>query len=55
MARPAGRTRSDVKHPIPERWAPLSRTPGLAPAPAPRALRPPESLRLKQQLETPGL
>lgn len=55
MARPAGRTQNDVKPPIPERWAQLSRTPGLAPAPAPRAPRPQESLRLKQQLGTPGL
>lgn len=55
MARPAGRTRSDVKPPIPERWAPLSRAPGLAPALAPRGPSPQESLRLKQQLGTRGL
>lgn len=47
MARPAGRTRSDVKPPIRERWAPLSRTPAPASTPAPWAPKPRESLGLK--------
>lgn len=54
MARPAGRTRSDVKTPIRERWAPASHTPGPSPAHAPWAPRTQENLRLQPQLGTPG-
>lgn len=54
MARPARRTRSDVKPPSRERWAPPSRIPGPARAPAPWAPRHQESLGLKPHLGTPG-
>lgn len=54
MARPAGRTRSDVKPPIPELWAPPSSTLAPEPTPAPWAPRPRESLGPKPPLRTPG-
>lgn len=55
MARPAGRTQSDVKPPILELWAPPSLTPAPARTPGPWASRLRESLGLKPQLGTPGL
>lgn len=54
MARPAGRTRSDVKPLVRDGWAPPSRTPGPTPPPAPWDPKPRESLRLRPQLGTPG-
>lgn len=55
MARPAGGTRSDVKPPIPQLWAPPSRTSAPAQTPAPWAPRIRESLGLKPRQGTPGL
>lgn len=55
MARPAGRTRSDVKPLGRDGWAPPSRTPGPTPPPAPWEPKPRESLRLTPHLGTPGL
>lgn len=55
MARPAGRTRSDVKPLVRDGWAPPSRTPGPTPPPAPWEPKPRESLRLTPHLGTPGL
>lgn len=53
MARPAGRTRSDVKPPTRDRGAPRSRTPAPSPTPAPWAPRPRESLGLGPPLRAP--